>query len=82
MKCIFDLGGIVIVFAIGFVYVLKLYLSNQEHFIQIAGSLFAGIATICGLAMGYASIIETDSDKSTIKNAAEKLLHATIFLLF
>jgi hypothetical protein len=81
-KFIFDLGGIVIAGTAASVYAVTLYSSDLAQFIQIAGPLFAGLATICGLALGFASVIVTDADKISVTNASEKLLHATLFLLF
>lgn len=82
LKFIFDLGGVVIAFAAAFVYAIKLYSSDLAQFIQIAGPMLAGIATICGLGLGFASVIATDADKTSVVNASEKLLHATLFLMF
>jgi hypothetical protein len=44
--------------------------------------VFAGIATLCGLGLGFASVIETPADKTSVISSAEKLLHATLLLLF
>jgi Na+/melibiose symporter-like transporter len=80
LKFVFDLGGVVIAFAVAFLYIVQLFNSDLSKFIQIAGPVFAGIATLCGLALGFASVIETPADKTSVANSAEKLLHSTLFL--
>lgn len=81
-QIIFDIGAIVLGLGILSNYLQIIYITNLKTFLETAGPIFAGIAALCGLVLGWSSVIETEEDKMHATNASEKLLHATLYFVF
>lgn len=79
---LFDLGGVVLTLAIAGIYLQNLFVQDLKGFIEISGVVFAGLATLCGLSLGFSSVIESPDDKWKATNAGEKLLHGSLYFLF
>ncbi len=81
IKRIFDYGEIIIGANISFFYVQRFWVGDLEPYLKTSGVVFAGIATICGLTLGFASVVEK-ADRRVVSLAGEKLLHATVLFVF
>ncbi len=79
---IVDIGGIVLLGVIFSVYLVNIFSSDIKRFIEYVAPLFAGMATLCGLTLGFASIMVESPEKTIIAKSSEKLLHATLFFTF
>ena len=74
--------AVVMIFVLYF-YVFDIYMADMKSFIvNTSGPVFVGLATLSGLAFSFASVIKTESDRSTVSLAAEKLLHSTLHFIF
>ncbi len=74
--------AIVLVFLFYF-YIFYIYLADIKSFIfNSAGPIFVALATLSSLAFSFAGVIKTESDRSTVSLAAEKLLHSTLHFAF
>ncbi|MBK9983445.1 MAG: hypothetical protein IPP15_13840 [Saprospiraceae bacterium] len=81
MKRIFDWGQVIIFTCVSVMYVQRFFVTDLNGFLGTSGVVFAGLATLCGLSLGFASVVE-EKDRRVVSLSGEKLLHATILFLF
>lgn len=74
--------AVVAIFVFYFYGVYILQADLKSFIFHTSGPVFVALATLSGLGFSFAGVIKTESDRSTVSLAAEKLLHATVLFAF